>query len=227
MNFKIAALAAAAAVASADPFDGNAPQGIPQILRDALAQNQEAFASEEARQKFLAGEADGVKASNWYFGTQTTFGDGDCTDAYKVNWMSVFCAAYKLEGENNEVVLYDDFEVGGHIEFAEDKIVEIDYKPSGNNNGWEWNFKERTVKLEGKQDFKFVIRVKDAEDNTTTIYDETKNWHDPLFAYQLQGGWILARQRAFWYRYGPKPMEDSEDLNMWCALLAQPKCEGI
>eukprot|EP00127_Corallochytrium_limacisporum_P002070 Clim_evm6s100 gene=Clim_evmTU6s100 len=226
MNFKIAVLAAAAAVATADPSENSAPLRIPKIMRDAIAQNTEAFVSEEARQEFLAGEGDVASASNVYVGEQATFGEYGCTEADKVNWMNVFCGVYTLEGDNHELNLYTDLKIGGYVKMG-DETLEVPYKKAGNDDRYEWHFKDKTIHLDGITDFTFAI----GEEGQAFTFDETKEWNEPLFAYQVQGSVSFDRQRFFWYRYGSKNLRghvtETDKKQLWCAFMAQPKCNKV
>eukprot|EP00127_Corallochytrium_limacisporum_P002076 Clim_evm12s100 gene=Clim_evmTU12s100 len=225
MNFKIAVLAAAAAVASADPSENSAPLRIPKIMRDAIAQNTEAFVSEEARQEFLAGEGDEASATNFYFGEQATFGQYGCTEADKVDWMNVFCGVYTLEGDNQELILYNEFKIGGYLKMG-GTTLEVPYMKT-RDNYYEWNFKETMIPLDWVTDFTFAI----GEEGKALTFDETKEWNESLFAYQFPGKWIFEKQRIFWYRYGSKTLrghETEEDQpQLWCAFMAQPKCNKV
>eukprot|EP00127_Corallochytrium_limacisporum_P001966 Clim_evm2s91 gene=Clim_evmTU2s91 len=218
MNFKLAVLSAAMAVASAGSSGHHTSPVIPQFVRNFIVNDPNRFTSETARQHFLAGETDDVKATQIYLGTQTTFGKGDCTEAATVTFPSIVCGVFTLEGDFNEVVVHKDTRLGGVFTVGKTQ-QELKYQAGDGGYEYHWRFPDTTFQLDGVQSWTIEI----GEEGKEPIVIE-KDWNESLFAVQIDKGPWWDEMRPFWYRFdGHQPLPGS-DRYLWCGMFAEPKC---
>eukprot|EP00127_Corallochytrium_limacisporum_P002065 Clim_evm1s100 gene=Clim_evmTU1s100 len=218
MNFKIAALAAGAAVASAGSVET-----IPEIVRQTIASQSDLFTSEAARQQFLEGEDPVERHTDMFIGKQTNFGKTDCTEADTVKSPAVACAVFRLEGDNKEIIVDKDARIGGTFTIG-DQETELNYKLANNKYAWTWNMNGNHALPDDDATFSFQI----GKEGETAVLDVTNDWIDPLFVLQLPNDWLFNGQRLFWYRSAGGHVKldsvDGEDRFLWCGVLAEPKC---
>eukprot|EP00127_Corallochytrium_limacisporum_P002072 Clim_evm8s100 gene=Clim_evmTU8s100 len=216
MHFKIVALAAGTAVASA----GSAPVNLPEIIRQTIASNPELFTSEAARQQFLEGDDPVETSTDIFIGKQTNFGSSECTVVNKVVNPAVACGVFTLDGENNEVVVEKDVSIGGTFTVGEQTPLELKYMQANFPYSWTWN-KLGSLELSANdQSFSFSI----GQEGQDPVLNVSNEWIDPLFVIQLPShGWWNGN-RLFWYRSAGGYVELEEDKYLWCGVLAEPKC---
>eukprot|EP00127_Corallochytrium_limacisporum_P002074 Clim_evm10s100 gene=Clim_evmTU10s100 len=218
MNIKIAVLTAGAALFS---VVSSTPLSSPKMVRDVILNTPGIFKNDAARQQFLAGENDDLFETNLLLLEQTTFGVGGCTTAKKATNPCATCMVFSLEGENNEVVFNNEIKIGGEFTIA-GKTTALRYKvpthgislddydwcPGGGGN------------LDGDMEFSISL----GEEQKDPTFKVTKDFHDSLWAFQINETAFWYGTRIFWYRLGePKLLPDNKNY-LWCGFFAQPKC---
>eukprot|EP00127_Corallochytrium_limacisporum_P001972 Clim_evm8s91 gene=Clim_evmTU8s91 len=214
MNFKVVALAAGVAVASAGSSTAPNPANLPEVIRQAIASDPAMFPSEAARQEFIEGDGDDYKKLGFYI-RPDHFNNGDCTAPRVAKSIKLSCVPFKLEGENKEVVIvHDDITLGGTLNFGEQTRT-LNYKKANLPNMWQWGL--GTLEVNGTETFSYEIGLEDADPAIAV----TNTWTEPLFG--MNGLFYADNLIFYWYR-SPTIGTLEDDVHLWWGAFTEPKC---